>query len=169
MVSHYLKKKHLNLWFIQQWKQKVLFYTVMHLVGKKQNSAMWSWDTVMFTCPDSISKLLILALPAEGRAAYPDWALPGGCGSAASITSLGLLFWHRSVFLSSDWQRQFPPLPPRAEQCQRSLKRLCPFNPSRPPLTWHLFISAKCSGEEAPLPKVGKKGANAIVFTRRKW
>lgn len=73
----------------------------------------WYWDIIMFTCPDSISKLLILELPAGQRAAYPDWASPRGCGSAVSITSLALFLWQKRLFCS-DWQRRSPPMQSRA-------------------------------------------------------
>lgn len=56
----------------------------------------------MATCPDFISKLLILELPAGHRGAYSDLVLPGVCGSAASITSWSFFFWPSS----SDWQPQ---------------------------------------------------------------
>lgn len=43
--------------------------------------------------------------------------------------------------------------------CQRSLQRLCSFNPSQSQRTWHLFISAKCSrAEERPLPRISMRG-----------
>lgn len=123
---------------------------------KTETHCKWCWDIIMSTCPNSFSKLLILELPAGQWTAYPDWALLRGCGSVASITSLGH-FLAETHLLSSDWQQAITPS--HMELCQRSLQRLCSFNPSWSEPTWHPFISVKCSsGEALSLPQISKLG-----------
>lgn len=68
---------------------------------------------------------------------------------------LGPFFWQRCGFLLGLAAAISPSY---AKQCQRSLRRLCSFNPSWRELTWHLFISAKCSREEAVLPNISRHG-----------
>lgn len=82
------------------------------------------------------------------------------------LSSLGI-FLAEMRLLSSGWQQAISPA--HMELCQRSLQRLCSFNPSWSELTWHPFISAKCSrGETLPLPKISKLGQD-ISKMRRGW
>lgn len=104
------------------------------------------WDIIMFTPPDSISKLLVAVLPAGQRAAYPDWAFAWRLWCSDINHIAGTLFLAAAPLLLVPEEAARP----HARAVPEIYQKVVFFQHI---LGWaqHLFISAKCCGGEAPL------------------